>query len=360
MSNMSKSIEELMNEYIPLINKSIENYLPRQFDQKSLEHYFDVPKYAYDINGANKALLDPVWDLLDRGGKRWRPVLLAIISKSIGGKLEDVLPVAFMCEIIHNGSLVIDDIEDDSLMRRGKPCLHILYKMDIAINAGCFMYFAPLKIFQLLRKEGKYSETVINRAYELYSDEMIKIHLGQGLDIWWHNGNRNPSIDEYLQMCAYKTGTLARLSARLAVLFSNGSNELIDEIGSFAEAIGVSFQIQDDILNIVGEEFSQKISCVGEDVYEGKRSLMAIHSIINAPKEESARLVEILNMKTRDQNLIQEAINIMKKNNSIEFATNFAKDLVTKAWTNIEPLLPNNDYKTQIYAFTQYLIKRKV
>jgi geranylgeranyl pyrophosphate synthase len=265
-----------------------------------------------------------------------------------------------MCEIVHNGSLVIDDIEDDSKMRRGKPCIHLLYNLDVAVNAGCFMYFAPLYVLKKLRKEAKFSEVVINRAYELYCEEMIKIHLGQGLDIWWHSGKKNPSVNEYLQMCAYKTGTLARLSAKITAMFCNASEDLVEKMGSFAESLGVAFQIQDDMLNLIGEEFAQKIAIVGEDIFEGKRSLMAVHSIINAPPEESNRLIEILNMKTRDPNLINEAINIMKKNNSFEYSSNIAKNLVSEAWDQIEPLLPNNEYKDALKHFSHYLINRKL
>jgi geranylgeranyl diphosphate synthase type I len=78
----------------------------------------------------------------------------------------------------------------------------------------------------------------------LYEQELSNLHFGQGFDIWWHHGHKDPVVDEYLQMCAYKTGTLARLSAKLAALMSNATQEQIDAIGLFAEAIGVGFQIQ--------------------------------------------------------------------------------------------------------------------
>jgi geranylgeranyl pyrophosphate synthase len=162
--------------------------------------------------------------------------------------------------------LAVDDIEDDSKLRRGKPCLHLIYGTDVAINAGngmlhlCFnsqplhsllivivsvsgMYFFPLVVFRDLKKKG-FADATINKCYELYSEEMIKLHFGQGLDIWWHTGKGNPSADEYLQMCAYKTGTLARLSAKLSAIISGGSEAQAEAIGKFAETIGVAFQIQ--------------------------------------------------------------------------------------------------------------------
>jgi len=230
----------------------IEKLLPRTFTQETMKHYFGEPQYAYDVQGATNALLVPMWDLLDRGGKRWRPVLVALIAEILDGKDDIVLPAAFLCELVHNGTLCVDDIEDDSKMRRGKPCLHLIYKVDLSINVGNAMYFMPLAQFRDLHRNKLVSTEVLLRAYELYSEEMTNLHLGQGLDIWWHQGHSMPNDQQYLQMCAYKTGVLARLSARLAALFSGASEEVIHQVGLFSEAIGVAFQIQDDLLNISG------------------------------------------------------------------------------------------------------------
>jgi geranylgeranyl pyrophosphate synthase len=161
-------------------------------------------------------------------------------------------------------------------------------------------------------------------------------------------------------MCAYKTGVLARLSARLGALLSGASDAFINVIGIFAEAIGVAFQIQDDLLNISGDEFAKKIEMVGEDVHEGKRSLMVLHSLQNSSKEKSDRLIEILNSKTSDQVIINEAIDIMKASKSLEYAAQVAKDIVTKAWVEIEPHLPESDAKEKIRIFANYLIDRKI
>jgi len=198
------------------------------------------------------------------------------------------------------------------------------------------------------------------RCYQFYSQELLNIHLGQGLDIHWHQGNKNPTVEEYLQMCAYKTGVLARLSARLGALLSGASEEFIHHIGRFAEAIGVAFQIQDDLLNISGEEFSKKIDQIGEDITEGKRSLMVIHCIKNAPEEKSNRLIEILNSKTKDPVLIKEAIDILKSTDSLTYAKQEATKIVTQAWNEVQKLLPENDAKEKLCIFANYLIERKI
>lgn len=271
---------------------------------------------------------------------------------------EAVLSCAYLCEMVHNGSLVVDDIEDDSKLRRGKPCLHLIYNVDVAVNAGNAMYFMPLNIIKSFGALGFSSETII-RAYELYSEELINLHVGQGLDIWWHSGKKQPSVDEYLQMCAYKTGTLARLSAKLSALVSGADHKQIEAFGRFAEAIGVAFQIQDDLLNIAGEKFSEKISVKGEDIHEGKRTLMVIHSSKHASQEKVNRLEEILLSHTNDQNIINEAIQIMVETNSLDYARDIAKEIVTQAWKEVESILPHESQaKNRLRIFADYLIQR--
>lgn len=298
------------------------------------------------------------------GGKRWRPVLVMLVAQALTDlsadkKIEDAaMSCAYLCELVHNGSLVVDDIEDDSKMRRGKPCLHLIYNTDVAVNAGNAMYFMPLNVIKGLRKAG-FSEELVLRAYELYSEELINLHVGQGLDIWWHSGKKQPNVDEYLQMCAYKTGTLARLSAKLSALVAGADAKQIEAFGRFAEAIGVAFQIQDDLLNIAGDKFAEKIAVKGEDIHEGKRTLMVIHATEHATPEKSKRLDEILRLHTNDQALINEAIDILVEAKSLDYAAEVAKDIVLKAWTELESSLPTeNQAKARLRIFANYLIQR--
>jgi len=331
--------------------------LPRKFTEDSIKRLCGPANYAYDLDSATSAILTPTWDILDRGGKRWRPVLVMLIAEALGGEKEKVLPCAYLCELVHNGSLAVDDIEDDSKLRRGKPCLHLIYGNDIAINVGNAMYFMPLVVFKDFKAKGVPEKTIL-KAYELYSQEMINLHFGQGLDIWWHQGKKNPNVQEYLQMCAYKTGTLARLSVRLSALLSGASDDQIEKIGRFAEAIGVAFQIQDDLLNITGDNLGKGGS--GEDIHEGKRSLMVIHSLDHAKKEKRDRLEEILKMKTEDVGLIKEAINIMKETDSLTFAHNEAKKIVLKAWDLVKDVIPDCEAKNKLKIFADFLIERSL
>jgi len=352
-------IATVIAEYKPRCQAALEKFLPRKFDDTSMKNFFGEPLYGFDNVSSTEALLTPIWDLLDRGGKQWRPILLCLVTEALGGKEELLLPISVLCEIVHNGTLMSDDVEDDSKLRRGKECIHLLYGVDVSINTGCAMYFLPFQIFRDYRKNGLVSDSMLLKCYELYGQELTNVHLGQGLDILWHKGTGNPSVQDYLQMCAYKTGVLARLSARLSALLSGANDEFIKHVGIFAESIGVAFQIQDDLLNLNGTEFSQQIAYPGEDIHEGKRSLMVIHCLANAPPAKADRLKEILNKQTNDQKEIQEAIAIIRSTDSMAYAEKVAQEIITKAWNNIEPLLPENPAKYKLKVFADYLICRK-
>ncbi len=351
-------IKKLLESRRKEIDEKIREYIPEKLDEATLEKTCGKPRYAYDVETASKAVNEPIWNLLSRGGKRWRPVLFLLTNEAFGGKQENVMDFVVIPEVVHEGTLIVDDCEDSSELRRGKPCIHKIYGIDVAINAGNAMYYLPL--LSLMKNRDKFPKEVMLSAYEIYSQEMINLSYGQAMDIWWHKGKKyNVSEDEYLQMCAYKTGTLARMSAKLGALFAGASGEQIEKVGKFAESIGVAFQIQDDILNLVGEEFG-KGKGVGEDIHEGKRTLIVIHCLEHAGERDAGRLREILLMHTNDETLIREAIDLVKKTSSIEYCKKKAADIVREAWKELEPLLKKSDAKEALKAFADYLVQRKI
>jgi len=352
-------IEKFLEEKAPLIDKAIEKYIPRKFTEKAVLFKVNPPRHSFNFEALNKAIADPIWDILDRGGKRWRPALFLLVCEALGKKADDYLDFAIIPEVIHNGTLIIDDVEDSSDLRRGKPCSYKIYGVDIAVNAGNTMYYLPL--LPLMEKRAMISADTLRDLYEVYVQEMINLSMGQAMDIAWHRGIANAdSLGEtdYLQMCAYKTGTLARMSARLAAVLAGASTELVEKLGRYAESIGVAFQMQDDVLDLTGKEFAEKKGGRGQDITEGKRTLIVIHTLKNASSNDKKRLIEILNMHTSDQTLKDEAIAIMQKYNAIEHVKQTAGRIVQESWMDAEKLLPSSEAKEKLKAFAEFLIKR--
>ena len=142
----------------------------------------------------------PGVDLLQRGGKRWRPLVMVLCYEAMGGQGDDIYKLAPLVELPHNGSLIVDDIEDKSEERRGASAVHLIYGDDISINAGNLMYFNGTGIVKDLPINFEMKFKILDQ----YCENLRRLHLGQGLDIQWHNDHDVlPEIDVYLQMCRF-------------------------------------------------------------------------------------------------------------------------------------------------------------
>jgi len=326
----------------------MEGIFPRSFKGKD---FFDL-RWGCDIVALDGALARPVWDLLDRGGKRWRPFLLRVCCEVVGGELDgNCERLMSAVELIHNGTLMVDDIEDSSDLRRGKGCVHKIFGEDVAINAGNGLYFLPM--VEALRGLG---DDVRLRILDVYLEEMGKLHFGQGLDIFWHRGDVVPSVDEYLQMCAFKTGTLARMAARFGGILGGASDDVVRSLGEFAESVGVAFQVQDDILNVcssdnLGKDF-------GDDINEGKKTLLVIRALEVLSEEEGRDLVGILSLHTKNSVLIGEAVRLIEKSGAVEYCEGFARDLVLEAWEKLNGVLVDSDAKVKLKGFADFVVER--
>jgi geranylgeranyl pyrophosphate synthase len=357
--HVNLDVEKFLEQKAPLIDKAIEKYVPRKFSKDSVLFKVNPPIYSYNLEPLNKAIADPIWDMLDRGGKRWRPALFLLICEALGKEKDYYLDFSIIPEVIHNGTLVVDDIEDSSEMRRGKPCTYKIFNIDIAVNAGNAMYYLPLQ--PLMTQKFKLSIQMQRDVYEVYVQEMINLSMGQAMDIAWHRGIANAdelNEEDYLQMCAYKTGTLARMAAKIAAVLSGANRPLVDKLGRFAESIGIAFQMQDDILDLTGTEFAAKKGGVGQDITEGKRSLMVIYTLKKAKRVDRKRLIEILNMHTSEQGLRDEAIALMQKYSAFEYVKRTAERMVSESWSEAEKLLPTPEAKEKLKEFAEFLIKR--
>jgi geranylgeranyl pyrophosphate synthase len=214
-----------------------------------------------------------------------------------------------------------------------------------------------------MKNKKRMEPETLRDVYEIYVQEMINLSLGQAMDIAWHNGLANANaVNEldYLQMCAYKTGTLARMAAKLAGVLAGADANLVEKLGRFAESIGIAFQMQDDILDLTSKEFAERKGGRGQDITEGKRTLIVIYALRKASSNDRKRLIQILNMHTSDQRLRDEAIALMQKYKAIEHVKSTATKIVDESWTDLERLLPASARKEKLKAFAEFLIRRNI
>lgn len=202
-----------------------------------------------------------------------------IIAESFGMDLKKQDPLLYFClaaaELIQNASLIVDDIEDKSLKRRGADCAYIKYGIDVAINAGNWLYFLPpSRLHEYVPKSSPLYATLLSTMCE----ELANLHYGQNWDISWHNTNNVPTKQQYFQMTVHKTGIIPRMVSKLVCQLNNCEEEKQNTICSFTDKVGIAFQIKDDIISVESEEYAEARGILCEDIHEGKKSLMVIHA----------------------------------------------------------------------------------
>lgn len=278
----------------------------------------------------------PAYNLVSRGGKRWRPMLM-LLSSELAGYKHQALPLTPVVELPHNGSLIIDDIEDGSDLRRGKPSAHIEFGTDRAINAGNLIYYLPTT---LIRDFNCSPKTKV-MLYDIYNQNMRRLHFGQGLDIQWHNDkNHIPSAESYKTMCRLKTGSLAKMAAEIGHAIKGKKSQKSKTLASIAENIGVGFQIADDIINLRTGNPGKKR---GDDIIEQKRSLpFILHCTTNKPEKllSLTKNAHKLGIEKGEQYII-EAINLMEDSGAIQMASDEAYKIMDKCKIDLEKSFPN-------------------
>ncbi|GBG35748.1 polyprenyl synthetase family protein [Mycobacterium montefiorense] len=248
--------------------------------------------YGPDERGSN-SLYDLILDYPLRGGKALRPALSIAACLGLGGHLEAILPTAATLELYHNAFLIHDDIEDESWWRRGKPTLHIDHGVPIAVNVGDAMLSLSLQpLLDNVERVGLGPALRILRAIA----KMTRLTVdGQALELDWVRSNAWRLNDaDYLKMVELKTSWYTFITPLQAGAIASGAApERMAPLESLGRHLGAAFQITDDLLNLRADpqEYGKEI---GGDLWEGKRTLMLLHTLRCAESKDQERAVQIL------------------------------------------------------------------
>ena len=295
------------------------------------------------------------WDFLNRGGKRVRPYLMLTVIEAFNGNYKKGLEIASGIELFHNFTLVHDDIEDGSELRRGKPCIHIMYGIPLAINAGDGIFVHVLKAISVSNLSCEQKQKVM----DYLTHGFIQVLNGQGYELGWiHENKWDLSEEDYFKMAIGKTGELIATSAKVGAFLGGANNDEILEMESFGLEIGLAFQIQDDVLNLVGEEEKYKKE-IGGDIREGKRTLIVMDAIKKLEAREKNELIKILSAKENSKEEIEYAINLMKKTGSIDYAKQYAEELVERAKKRLS-VVKNDEKRKELEILADMFVKRDV
>ncbi len=299
-------------------------------------------------------LYDGVEYAIFSAGKRLRPIMCLLVCKTLGGGIHRALPVAAAIEIMHNATLVHDDIEDGDKIRRGKPTVWKVFGTPHATNIGDAMIF---KSYESVFNSNLSERKKANIASKL-TKTLLEIIEGQNMEFNFRERD-DVAVGEYLKMAKKKAGLLFGFSLAAGANMAGASEQIQSLLYEFGSEVGLAFMIQDDVLNIIGEEekYGKEI---GGDIKEGKRTLMIIDCLSKCNKNEKERLLTILKKKRENVSSedVKYAIQLLKKYGSIKFAQNYSKNLVLNAKKRLGDL-DNDKLRKLLEEFSEFVIKRE-
>lgn len=262
-----------------------------------------------------QVLMGPFEYLFAQPGKDIRSQLIAAFNEWLEVPPESLGVIKNVVGMLHTASLLVDDVEDSSLLRRGLPVAHSIFGTAQTINSANYVYFVALQELGKLKNP---------KAIAIYTEELLNLHRGQGMDLFWRDTLTCPSEDDYLEMVGNKTGGLFRLAIKLMQAESKNLKDCVPLVN----LMGIIFQIRDDYQNISSPEYStNKGMC--EDLTEGKFSFPIIHSIRARP--ENLQLINILKQKTEDEQVKRYAVQYMESTGSLEYCRKVLGTLMERA-----------------------------
>jgi len=290
----------------------------------------------------DQKLLEPYNYICQVPGKQIRSRLINCFNYWLKVSEDKLNLVSEIIELLHNSSLIIDDIEDNSKLRRGVPVAHAIYGVPWSINAANYAYFIGLQ------KTNKLNHS---DATKVYAEQLLELHRGQGMDIWFRDNFICPEESDYKVMVSKKTGGLFGLAVKLMQLFSDDKRSF----QSLFENLGLLFQIRDDYANLCSEEYADNKSFC-EDFTEGKFSFPVIHAIKSNPTD--TRIFNIVKQRTHNVELKKYAIGLLKELGSLRYTEEAIKAIKIRAIQEIENAGGNPELTELIHDLCRIVDKK--
>lgn len=281
---------------------------------------------AGDLRGF---LYEPLERFTAGGGKRVRPVLCLLGAEAVGGRAADALSSAVAVELFQSAALIHDDIADEGELRRGEPCLHRTVGEGLAINAGDL---ALVQVFEVVLSDGRLDPARRLRVLEELARMERHTLEGQALDLGWvREGRWDVTSDDYLYMVTSKTAWYsAAMPLYLGALAAGGAEEAARGLLDLGLDAGVAFQLQDDLLNLVGDAEAQGKD-FRSDLTEGKRTLAVVWALEHLGEKDRSELVRLLASATADPAELARAVELIEAGGGIERCRALGRELAERA-----------------------------
>ena len=342
--------KELVTSYLKEVKTRVDacifDFLPNTHEQQDVHQLYQM-----------------MLDYPRREGKGLRPALCLLICEAFGGDAERAVNTAAALELLQNWLLIHDDIEDGSELRRGEPCLHQKHGIPMAINVGDALH---CKMWEMLHRNTE--SLGPNLAFQILS-EFIQLSNqvveGQHIELSWVRNNQwNLNEKDYWTMCIQKTAWYTCITpCRVGAIIGGASTEEVDAFIEIGKSLGIAFQIQDDVLNLIGDVGSYGKEIAG-DISEGKRTLVLIHLFNSCTPPEAQYVIDIMAQPRAEKTEadVLGVLKLMEKYNSIQYAQKCSKTLLKEAaehFTQKFDHLPNNRAKHLFLSLINFFVERE-
>ena len=305
------------------------------------------------LKGKPKKLYDAAEHLIVNGGKRLRPYMLIRSCQILKGKVPNAMPSASAVEMIHNFTLVHDDIMDNDEMRHGVPTVHKKFGMSIAILAGDVLFS---KAFQVIAD----SKLPVNATILLVSklaQACVEVCEGQLLDIQMAEEKKIPSQAEYITMIGKKTAALFDVSCAMGAICATNKPKDISNLSSFGRNLGIAFQITDDLIGVMGDPKITK-KPVGNDLREGKKSLPILMAIKLAKGNDKKIILKAFGNSKVAKDDLYKAVEVIRSLGIEERVRHQALKYAEKAEKSLSEY--SGSAKTELISLLDFVVKRSV
>lgn len=343
------------NQFAKLLNKHY-----KQIDELVASYYKESVVQS-DVADIARYLYEPLSEYAANGGKRHRPAVCLLGCAAVGGDYHLATSAAVAVEHFHTAALIHDDIADEGELRHGKPCLHLTQGLGLAINDGDL---ALSQVTGTVLKDDRLDDATKVRVLGELVDMTTRTIEGQALDIGWARDDRwDLTVDDYLTMASHKTAYYSvAIPLACGAIIGGGSQEQIEALRSFGMKTGLAFQVQDDLLNLIGEAEATKKD-FRSDITEGKRTLMVVYALGQADKskEDAARaneLKQILDAHTTDAAQLARAVELLERAGAIVYAREYSLNLTRQAKESLETVDLKSKPKELLLSMADFFVER--
>ncbi|TNE27453.1 MAG: polyprenyl synthetase family protein [Bacteroidetes bacterium] len=297
-----------------------------------------------------KNLYEPFHYILNLGGKRLRPVLALLACESFGTKAEEAMDAAMGIELLHNFSLIHDDIMDNAPLRRGRQTVHEKWNLSVGILSGDAMLGASFRYISMV------DDRIFRKVFDVFSRTVLEICEGQQWDMDFEL-RMDVTETEYIRMIQYKTSVLLGASLEIGAVIGGADEVGAEQSYQFGLNLGTSFQIKDDLLDAFGDP--EKVGKqVGGDILSNKKTILLIHALRHATGEDRDELLAWLKEDHLPAEKVKAVMEIYQRVGSVRYAEERMESYYRKALNALDECSQHGANITELKNFAEYLYHR--